>query len=93
MRSYASVEEIERGFIKFELELIPVEESKVGDFATKPTDMVYISEEIATANVSALCEGDILEVEHDGEGNVFHIICKNDAEKSRRVELRKQLMV
>lgn len=87
------MEELGQEFIKCELELIQVEESNVEDFSTKPTYMVYIPVDIAIVNVAVLCEGDILEVEHDGDGNVSYIICKNDDEKSKRVELRKQLMV
>ncbi len=93
MKSYASVEEIGQEFIKCELELIPVEESNVGDFATKPTDMVYIPVEIAAANIAEIYEGDILEVEHVGNGTVSSVICKNDIEKSRRVELARQLKI
>lgn len=92
MRSYASVEEIDQEFIKCELELIPVEESNAEDYATKPTDMIYLPAGIIPCDVT-VCDGDILEVEHDGNGNVFCVSSKNDEEKSRRLELLRQLKI
>ncbi len=42
MKSYASIDRIEGKFAVCEVELIPVEESKPEDFATKETEMFDI---------------------------------------------------
>lgn len=43
MKSYATIDRIEGNFAVCEVELIPIEESKPEDFATKDCEMMDVS--------------------------------------------------
>lgn len=86
MISYASIDRLESGFAVCEVELLPVDESRPEDFASKFTVMLEISLKEIYNMLSEVDEGDILVVEHDGEEIEF-IYCKDDIEKRRRIEL------
>lgn len=90
MKSYVSVEEIDKKFASCELEMIPVEESRTIDYVEKPTEMVNIPVEMITAAVPGVREGDILVVMHE-RGCVVSVCYKDDAEQQRRIELIKEL--
>ena len=91
MKSYASVEEIEKKFAVCELELIPLEESKTIDYLDKETVMVDIPTEMIIAVISCVAEGDIIVVNHE-DGKVQSVCCRDDAEKQRRIDLIKQIL-
>jgi hypothetical protein len=91
MKSYASVEEIDDRFAACELEMIPVEESKTGNYAQKPTEMIDIPIEMVTSVEPDIKEGDIIEVIH-GCGIVSCVCGRDDAEKQRRVALIESLL-
>lgn len=84
MRSYAVVDRIEGHFAVCEVELIPAQESRPEDFATKPTEMMEFDLEQISEEVGEVQECDVLEVEHD-ENQIICILCKNMEEKSRRI--------
>ena len=86
MKSYASVGEIEDRLAVCEVELIPIEDSRSEDFASKETDIMDIDIELIVQVTSQINEGDILVVEHDGQ-NVSHVYYKDDEEKARRIEI------
>lgn len=86
MKSYASIDRLESNFAVCEVELLPMEESKPEDFATKFTVVLDISLKELYNSVKDVNEGDILIVDHDGEEIKF-IYCKDDNEKKRRVAL------
>ena len=90
MKSYASVDRLEGDFLVCEVELIEVEESNPTDF-DKPTEMIDIPVEQANAKLGDVQEGDIIVVEHE-DGNVTEILCKDEAEKQRRIEVLKAIM-
>lgn len=90
MKSYASVEEIDKRFASCELEMIPVEESRTIDYDQKPTNMVDIPVEMITAVLPDVREGDIIVVIHE-RGTVGSVCYKDDAEQQRRIELIKSL--
>lgn len=90
MKSYASIDRIEGEFAVCEVELLPVEESKPEDFATKDCEMMDVSLQEISDNLGEVQNGDILVVEHDGE-NVMSVYCKDEAEKARRLELLRQI--
>ena len=90
MKSYASVDRLEGDFLVCEVELIEVEESNPTDF-NKPTEMIDIPIEQANAKIGMVREGDIIVVEHE-EGSVTEILCKDEAEKQRRIEVLKAIM-
>lgn len=91
MRSYASIDRIEGKYAVCEVELLPVEESKPEDFAIKDCEMMDVSLQDILVCVGEAKEGDILVVEHDGE-NVTLIYNKDEAEKTRRREIRRGIM-
>lgn len=86
MKSYASVDRLERKFAVCEVELLPIEESKPEDFAIKFTVMLDIPFKVLYKELKQVNEGDILIVEHDGE-EVDFIYCKDDNEKKRRIAM------
>jgi len=90
MKSYASVDRLEGNFLVCEVELIEVEESNPTDF-DKPTEMIDIPVEQANAKIGMVREGDIIVVELE-EGNVTEILCKDEDEKQRRIEVLKAIM-
>lgn len=91
MKSYASVDRIEGKYAVCEVELLPVEESKPENFATKDCEMMDISLQEISADIGEVKEGDILVIEHDGQ-NVTCVYCRNEAEKARRLEVLKSIM-
>ena len=91
MRSYASVEEIDKKFASCELEMLPVEESRNIDYDSKPTTMVNIPIEMITAVVPDVKEGEILVVVQYERGIVASVCYRDDAEQQRRIELIKEL--
>ena len=93
MRSYLCVGELENmtpvgGFVECELEMVPVEESKVEEFASKPTEIVSISTNFFK---EAFSEGDIFVVNHI-DGVVVAVCYKDDEEKQRRIELNEKML-
>ena len=95
MKSYASVERIEKNFAVCEVEMIGIEKSKPDDF-DKTTQIINILiKESVNTKIWFVCgrlkEGDIIVVEHDGE-NVTKICYKDEAEKKRRIEVLKAIM-
>lgn len=91
MKSYASVDRIENEWAVCEVEMIPMEESKVCDFFSKETEMIDISLKQIIDSVGEIQEGDILLIEHDGE-NASIIYGKDDAEKQRRIALLQKII-
>ncbi len=91
MKSYASIDRIEGKFAVCEVELIPVEESKPEDFATKETEMFDIPLQKIPTFIREVQEGDILVVEHDFE-DVYFVYYKDEEEKARRLEILKSIM-
>lgn len=91
MKSYASIDRIEGKFAVCEVELIPVEESKPEDFATKETEMFDVSLQKISTFIGEVQEGDILVVEHDLE-DVYFVYYKDEEEKARRLEILKSIM-
>ena len=91
MKSYASVDRIEGKYAVCEVELLPVEESKPENFATKDCEMMDISLQEIPADLGEVNEGNILVVEHDGE-NVSAVYCKDEEERARRQKLLKEIM-
>lgn len=91
MKSYASIDRIEGKFAVCEVELIPVEESKPEDFATKETEMFDVPLQKIPTSIGEVQEGDILVVEHDFE-DVYFVYYKDEEEKARRLEILKSIM-
>lgn len=91
MISYASIDRIEGKFAVCEVELLPYEESRPEDFATKDTMMMDIPLQEIPRDVGEVNEGDILLVKHDGE-NVTFIYYKDYKEKARRLEVLRSIM-
>ena len=91
MKSYANIDRIEGKFAVCEVELLPIEESKPEDFATKDTEMLDILLQDIPENLGEVKEGDILVVEHDGE-NVTSVYYKDEEEKARRLELLRSII-
>lgn len=90
MKSYVSVEKIDKKYASCELEMIPVEESSPMDYDEKPTLMVNIPVQMITAVVPDVREGDILVVMHE-RGTVGSVCYRDDAELQKRIELIKSL--
>lgn len=91
MKSYASVDRIEGKFAVCEVELIPVEQSRPEDFATKETEMLDILLQEIPKSLGEIDEGDILVVEHDGQ-TITTVYFKDEEEKKRRVDLLRSTM-
>lgn len=90
MTSFASIDRIEGKNAVVEVELLPFEESKPEDFATKETTMMNILLERIPTDFGAVEEGDILLVEHDSE-NVIQVFYKDEEERTRRIELLRRI--
>lgn len=86
MTSFASIDRIEGEIAVAEVELLPFEESKPEDFASKECEMIDISLQNIPDDIGEVNEGDILVVEHDGK-KVTAIYYKDDEEKARRLEV------
>lgn len=91
MKSYASIDRIEGKYAVCEVELLPVEESKPEDFATKDCEMMDILLPDISSHFGDVKEGDILIVEHDNK-NVTSIYCKDEEEKTRRLEILNKII-
>lgn len=91
MKSYASIDRIERKWAVCEVELLPIEESKTEDFAIKDTVMIDVLLAQFPSRLGRVNTGDILVVEHDGE-IVTKIYYKDNEEKARRIELLKSMI-
>lgn len=91
MKSYAVVDRFEGEFAVCEVEVLPIEESYVEDFLSKPTVMMDIPIIEIYNSIGNFQEGDILIIEHNGE-MVITIYSKDEEEKSRRIELLKQMI-
>ena len=90
MTSFASIDRIEGKNAVCEVELLPFEESKPEDFATKETIMMNIPIEQIPTDFGEVEEGDILLVEHDGE-NVSQVFYRDEEERTRRIELLRKM--
>lgn len=91
MKSYCSIESISQNYVRCELELIPVEESKAVAFAKKETEMIDIPAEMITAVIPTIEEGDIIVVIHN-KAAVEQIDYRDDDEKKRRIDLIKRIL-
>ena len=91
MKSYASIDRLESNFAVCEVELLPMEESRPEDFASKFTVMLDVSLKELYNSVKDVNEGDILIVEHDGDEIEF-IYCKDDIEKQSRIAVLEAMM-
>ena len=91
MKSYASIDRIEGDFAVCEVEMIPIEESKTADFASKETEMMDVQVINIRNVVGDFSEGDVLVVEHD-ENEITEIWSKDEEEKQRRVELLEKMI-
>lgn len=97
MKSYMVIDEVYiRGKTRFvigELEIIPVEDSRPEDYASKPTDMtcVLLSEfKPDILGRRRVKEGDIFVVEQSN--GIVHEVCyKDKAEKARRIKAISQM--
>jgi len=92
MKSYASVDRIEKDFVVCEVELVPVHNSKKKSFNEKNTAMCEISIEEFMRCFHDVKEGDILVVEHDTV-NVSFVYRKDDNEKQRRIAILKNIKI
>ena len=90
MKSYASIDRIERKWAVCEVELLPIEESKTEDFAIKDTVMIDVLLAQFPSRLGRVNTGDILVVEHDGE-NVSMVYYKDEEERVRRIELLRRM--
>lgn len=91
MKSYAVVDRFEGEFAVCEVEVLTIEESYVEDFFSKPTVMMDIPITEIYNSIGDFQEGDILIIEHNCE-RVITIYSKDEEEKSRRIELLKQMI-
>ena len=91
MKSYCSIECISKKYVRCELELIPVEESRTIAFAEKKTEMVEIPAEMISTVIPKIEEGDIIVVSHD-RGSIENICYCDNEEKARRIALIKELL-
>ena len=91
MKSYATIDRLEGAFAVCEVELLTVEESKMGDFADYDTMWIDIPLQDIPESLGEVKEKDILVVEHDGQ-NVIEVYCKDEDEKARRIEIFKNIM-
>lgn len=88
MTSYASIDRIEGQWVICEVELLPFEESKSEDFASKDTEIMDV---LLNKFPEEVEEGDIFVVKHDGK-NVKIVDYKDDDEKIRRQEILKNII-
>jgi len=86
MTSFASIDRIEGNYAVCEVELLPFEESKPEDFATKECRMMDISLQDFPYDIGEVNEVDVFVVEHDGE-NIIKVYYKDAEEKARRLEV------
>lgn len=91
MKSYASIDRLERTFAVCEVELVSIDKSVTTDFASKKTKMMEIPIAELWATVRWVEEGDVIVVKHDGV-NVTKVCYKSEAEKQRRIDLIKAIM-
>lgn len=89
MKSYASVDKIEGSIVVCEVELCPIEDSKTDDYTIKGVTMIEVPLTMFYDNFE---EGDIFVVEHDFR-NISKIICKDDEEKQRRIDVIQNFML
>ena len=90
MTSFASIDRIEGEILVLEVEMLPFEESKPEDFASKDTVMLDITRQQIPTDVGEVNEGDILVIEHNGE-TVSFIYYKDEEERARRIELLREM--
>ena len=86
MISYLSVGGVSVNYVRAEVELIPYEESKPGDFETKPTEMMDVRRNLFEEAGYFPQEGEIYVVEHDGK-DVTLVIFEDTEERQRRMEI------
>ena len=86
MRSFMTVDRIERNYAVCELELIDTETSKQTAYWDRETQMV----DIPILFLHGIVEGDVVIVEHQGEA-IERVLGKDEAERQKRVDALKGL--
>ena len=85
MKSYASIEEFDRNYVKLEVEMMDVEDSNTSEFGERETRMLDVDYEKFPWDEDDFGEGDIVVVEHDGE-IISKIYGKDEEERQRRID-------
>lgn len=85
MKSYASIEEFDRNYVRLEVEMMDIEDSNTTEFGERETKMIDVDFEKFPWAEDDFDEGDIVVVEHDGE-IVSEIYGKDEEERQRRMD-------
>lgn len=92
MKSFASVDRVEFGFVVCEVELIPMEESKPEKFDCKETKMMDVSIDLIKNSIhDGIEEGDVIITLHD-DNEVLEVYGKDEEERAARIAVFKQMM-
>lgn len=91
MKSYASIDRLEGLYVICEVELIEIQDSKNIDYCDRKTQMMDFLLDDVLNYVGYVMQGDILVVEHDGNG-ILQIYGKDYAEKQRRIKYIKRFL-
>lgn len=85
MKSYASIEEFDRNYVRLEVEMMDVEDSNTNEFGEREIRMLDVDYEKFPWDEDDFGEGDIVVVEHDGE-IISKIYGKDEEERQRRID-------
>ena len=86
MTSFASIDRVEGEILVLEVEMLPFEQSKPEDFASKETVMLDVERQQIPTDIEEVNEGDILVVEHNGQ-EVSVVYYKDEEERVKRIEM------